>query len=63
MILFSMIRMIRNIVGTSLMVASGEMHIDTLRKLLRDAPFRIENKAMSAPACGLVLEHVYYDHF
>jgi tRNA U38,U39,U40 pseudouridine synthase TruA len=56
-------RMIRNIVGSSLFVASGAISIEFMTQLLIDAPFRVENKAMSAPACGLTLEHVFYDHF
>jgi tRNA pseudouridine38-40 synthase len=56
-------RMIRNLVGAGLCVASGDMGIDAMRQLLADAPFRVENKAMSAPACGLTLEHVFYDHY
>lgn len=56
-------RMIRNIVGTSLHVAEGKMSKSELQRLLAEAPGRQANKAESAPPEGLVLEHVYYDHY
>lgn len=56
-------RMIRNIVGTSMWVAIGEMDLERLIKLLVEAPSRTQNQAMSAQAQGLTLEHVYYDHY
>ena len=56
-------RMIRNIVGTSLHVATGDMEFDHLQYLLSVAPYRIDNKAKSAAPHGLTLDHVYYDHY
>lgn len=56
-------RMIRNIVGTSLRVAAGDMPLTQLQQLLAEAPSRIQNPAKSAPPQGLCLEHVYYDHY
>ena len=56
-------KMIRNIVGTSLHVAAGNMPIDALQTLLLTSPPRNDNIAMPAPPQGLTLEHVYYDHF
>ena len=54
-------RMVRNIVGSSLHVATGQMSIEKLSYLLKEAPTRRENKAKSAPPEGLTLEEVYYD--
>lgn len=56
-------KMIRNIVGTSLHVAAGNMPFHALQALLLTSPPRNENIAMPAPPQGLTLEHVYYDHF
>lgn len=59
-------RMIRNIMGASLMVAAEHepaMTLDTLQYLLRESPDRKLNKAGSAPAEGLTLEKVFYDHY
>ena len=56
-------RMIRNIVGTSLLVAEGKMSYAALQDLLVRHPSRAENKAMSAPPEGLCLEKVYFSHY
>lgn len=56
-------RMVRNMMGCSFMVASGNMPIEELRRLIDDAPSRLENAARSAPPEGLTLEHVYYDSY
>lgn len=56
-------RMIRNMVGTSMWVATGQMDFENLIKLLVEAPSRTNNQAMSAQPQGLTLEHVYYDHY
>ena len=58
-------RMVRNIVGSSLLVAVDErfMSLTTLQRLLREAPGRAENPAGSAPPEGLCLEHVFYNNF
>ena len=56
-------RMVRNIVGSSLLVAAGQMPIEHLEYLLSHAPSRLENKAGSAPPEGLTLEHVFYPDF
>jgi tRNA U38,U39,U40 pseudouridine synthase TruA len=36
---------------------------EDLVMLLKEAPFRAKNPAMSAPPHGLNLEHVFYDHY
>ncbi len=54
-------RMVRNIIGSSLYVATGQMDVDKLTYLLKEAPTRQNNKAKSAPPEGLTLEEVYYD--
>jgi tRNA pseudouridine38-40 synthase len=56
-------RMVRNIVGTSLLVAEGKMSYAALQDLLVRHPSRAENKAMSAPPEGLCLEKVYFSHY
>jgi tRNA pseudouridine38-40 synthase len=56
-------RMVRNVVGTSLLVAEGKMPFTTLQDLLIRHPSRAENKAKSAPPEGLCLERVYFAHF
>jgi len=56
-------RMCRNIIGTSLFVASGDMAFETLQALLQNGGSRNDNKAKSAPPEGLCLEHVYYEGF
>ena len=56
-------KMIRNIMGTSFMVAAGDMPASVLSELLERAPPRIHNEALPAQPQGLTLEHVYYDHF
>ena len=38
-------RMVRNIIGSSLHVATGQMSIERLTYLLEEAPTRQENKA------------------
>lgn len=55
-------RMCRNIIGTSLHVASGSMDYETLQNLLLTGASRNENKAKSASPEGLCLEKVYYEH-
>ena len=56
-------RMVRNIVGTSLLVSTGRMPLAELRDLLERHPGRRENPAKSAPPEGLTLERVYFDHY
>jgi len=59
-------RMIRNIMGASLMVAAEHdpaMNMETIKYLLHESPNRNFNKAGSAPAEGLTLERVFYDHY
>lgn len=56
-------RMIRNIMGTALEVASDRYSEEWLLHLLQNAPSRNDNKSKAAPSQGLCLEHVYYDHF
>lgn len=56
-------RMVRNVVGTSLLVGTGRMPLSELQDLLHRAPSRKENRAKSAPPEGLTLEHVYFDSF
>ena len=56
-------RMVRNIVGSSLLVAAGQMPLEHLQYLLLKAPSRLENKAGSAPPEGLTLEHVFYPDY
>jgi tRNA pseudouridine38-40 synthase len=56
-------RMVRNMVGTSLLVANGGMQLETFKKLLEPGSDRLQNKAKPAPPEGLTLEHVYYDHY
>jgi tRNA pseudouridine38-40 synthase len=66
-------KMVRNIVGACKMAAEGgggnariKMDVPYIAKLLRqDGPSltRADNLALSAPAEGLTLESVYFDHF
>ena len=56
-------RMVRNIVGSSLYVAGGQMPLSTLQQLLHPGCNRRDNPAKSAPAHGLTLEHVCYDSY
>lgn len=66
-------KMVRNIVGACKMAAEGgggnariKMDVPYISKLLRqDGPplTRADNLALSAPAEGLTLESVYFDHF
>jgi len=56
-------RMVRNIIGSSLLVAEGSMSFATLEDLLERHPSRLENKAKSAPPEGLTLEKVYFRHY
>mmetsp|Transcript_3721 Transcript_3721/g.5089 ORF Transcript_3721/g.5089 Transcript_3721/m.5089 type:complete len:266 (+) Transcript_3721:219-1016(+) len=56
-------KMIRNIMGTSFMVAAGDMPASLLCELLEKAPPRIHNEALPAQPQGLTLEHVHYDHY
>ena len=61
----AMYKMIRNMVGTAMTIANGGMDRDQLLLLLNaeNGLTRNDNKAKSAPAEGLCLEHVYYDNF
>eukprot|EP00596_Hydrurales_sp_CCMP1899_P004210 CAMPEP_0119046234 /NCGR_PEP_ID=MMETSP1177-20130426/45275_1 /TAXON_ID=2985 /ORGANISM="Ochromonas sp, Strain CCMP1899" /LENGTH=251 /DNA_ID=CAMNT_0007019109 /DNA_START=294 /DNA_END=1049 /DNA_ORIENTATION=+ len=56
-------RMVRNIVGSSLLVGQGEMKYELLQSLLHTGGKRIENSAQPAPPEGLTLEHVFYDNY
>lgn len=56
-------RMIRNIVGSCMAVATDDMTIETLTVLLKDGLPRTENKAKSAVALGLCLEKVLYRNY
>ena len=54
-------KMVRNMVGTALSVARGDLELTELKRLLNEAPPRKENKSKPAPAHGLCLETVYYN--
>mmetsp|Transcript_14287 Transcript_14287/g.28512 ORF Transcript_14287/g.28512 Transcript_14287/m.28512 type:complete len:203 (+) Transcript_14287:542-1150(+) len=60
-------RMVRNMVGTALAVATGDMSEDELLRLLRrgedGALTRADNLAKPAPPEGLTMEWVYYDDY
>jgi len=56
-------RMIRNIIGTSVAVATGKIPIEKISQWLNEKECRQKNMAMSAPPTGLFLEHVFYDHY
>lgn len=57
-------RMVRNIVGSMLLVGKGGMSEETLRRALSPEPFPEGTTPIrSAPAHGLTLEHVYYKEF
>jgi tRNA pseudouridine38-40 synthase len=60
-------KMIRNIVGSSLAVATGNMPEEYLQRLLllvgESNYTRKDNDAKPAPPEGLTLERVYYDHY
>ena len=56
-------RMLRNIMGASVRVATGLMSEEQLLQLLHEAPSRSENPAKSAVPQGLTLERVFYDHY
>jgi tRNA pseudouridine38-40 synthase len=59
----AMYKMIRNIVGTSMLVAGGKMSLSQLKNLIDSAPGREYNLGLPAPPQGLVLEHVYYEKY
>lgn len=56
-------RMIRNIVGSCMAVATDDMAVETLVMLLKEGLPRTENKAKSADAHGLCLEKVFYRNY
>ena len=56
-------RMVRNIVGSSLFVAEGQMSLSMLQQMLHGGCNRRDNPAKSAPANGLTLQHVYYETY
>lgn len=58
-------RMIRNIMGTATAVAIGRDTVKHMEQMLSPelGLTRRDNKAMSASPEGLMLEHVYYDHY
>jgi tRNA pseudouridine38-40 synthase len=58
-------KMIRNVVGSAVDVASGRVSLDSVRSLLTaDIPLgRVQNKARTAPAHGLTLEHISYSDY
>lgn len=56
-------KMLRNIVGGAYAVARGAMPMDNLQEMLAGAASRTINPAIPAPPEGLLLEHVYYDHY
>ena len=56
-------RMVRNIVGASLLVAQGGMKMELLEEILHTGGKRNINVSRPAPPEGLTLEHVYYDHY
>ena len=56
-------KMIRNIMGASILVGQGHFSIDHILYLLHNAPSRTENKAKAAPSEGLILEKVFYDNY
>lgn len=53
-------KMIRNIIGGCLEVGYGTMSLDELKNILDEVPSRALNRIVTAPACGLYLEHVNY---
>jgi tRNA U38,U39,U40 pseudouridine synthase TruA len=53
-------KMIRNIIGGCLEVGYGTMSLDELKNILDEVPSRALNRIVTAPACGLYLEHVDY---
>lgn len=56
-------RMVRNIVGTALLVGRGALDLDEAKRAL-EAPCDVGKRPIrSAPARGLTLEHVYYDDY
>ena len=56
-------QMIRNILGTAVLVAAGRMSLSQLRDLVRTAPGRRHNPAKALAPHGLTLEHVFYEDF
>lgn len=56
-------KMLRNVVGTAVAVASGKLSTDHLDLLLSGDARRVENPSKAAPACGLCLDRVLYDDF
>lgn len=54
-------KMVRNIVGTAVAVARGQMALDDVGELLTGRHNRGQNPAKAAPAHGLTLQAVFYD--
>lgn len=57
-------RMVRNMVGTCVQVATGFMSLQEFLQLLASrGKKRSDNKAKAAPPQGLCLDHVYYENY
>lgn len=56
-------KMIRNMVGACVSVAKGQITKEDIVQMLVNPTQRINNPAIPVPPEGLILEHVYYDHY
>lgn len=56
-------RMVRNIIGTSIWVATGRLERSSIKELLSGQYRREENKAPPVPGCGLCMENSFYPDY
>lgn len=56
-------QMLRNLIGTAYYVAINRLTMNDFQRFLEEGPSRLENPAYTAPAQGLILDHVYYPDY